>query len=179
MIAVGRRVEAHSETPAHASAPQSGAVKLMEELMNTRFAFGRTVALIALAAVGTATLQSAASSGLNGPTLKPLVATTSGGMPLSAQTLWAVIDETGTNIRSLPKTTTKSSHLGTGNYEVDFYENVDACSYQATVGPAGSGSSQGYVTVAARAGNAKGVFVATFNTSGAPADLPFHLAIHC
>jgi hypothetical protein len=152
----------------------------MEKVMNNRLVsrLGRTVALVALTALGTASLQSVASSGANGPMLKPLVATTGGGMPQTAQTLWAAVDATGANIHSFPKATT-SLHVSTGEFEVDFYEAVDGCSYQATVGPAGSGSESGYATVAARSGNAKGVYVETFNTSGVLTDLPFHLAVHC
>lgn len=154
----------------------------MEKHMQTGFVSrtGRTVALVALAAIGTATLQSVASSGANGPMLKPYnVAPTQAGMPQTAQTLWAAVDATGANVRSFPRATTTSSRTTVGNYEVDFYENVDACSYQATVGPAGSGIATGFATVAARSGNAKGVFVETFNANGAAADLPFHLAVHC
>ena len=147
--------------------------------MNIRLV-SRTLALAVLATVGTASLQSVAAPSINGPTqVRPYVAATSVGMPQSAQTLWAVVDPTGVNIRSLPKSTTTSTHLGTGQYEVDFYENVDSCAYVATVGPAGGGAASGYATVAARSGNAKGVFVETFNTSGTVADMPFHLAVHC
>jgi peptidoglycan hydrolase-like protein with peptidoglycan-binding domain len=107
------------------------------------------------------------------------VAGTGAGMPPTAQSLWAVVNPDGTLARGFPKTTTKSSTNGTGDYEVDFYENVDACNYQVTVGQPGTGTVQGYGTADARAGNTKGVFIQTFDSSGNLANLPFHLAVLC
>jgi hypothetical protein len=151
--------------------------------MNNRLIsrLARTAGLFALAAVATATLQSAAAPNANGPNLRPMpmnTTGTSGGMPPTSQIIWATVDATGTKINSFPKTTT-ATHLSTGDYEVDVYEAVETCSYQATVGVTGSGSAAGFATVAPRSGNTKGVFVSTFNTSGVATDEPFHLAIIC
>jgi len=141
-----------------------------------------TVVIAMVAAAGTVCLQAEAAAGINGPALQPYnVSATAAGMPLTAQTLWAVVAADGSNTRSFPRSpTTTSTRLALGAYEVDFYENVNACSYQVTVGNGGSGSPPvGYASVAARSGNAKGVFVQTYNLNGALVDEPFHLAVHC
>jgi hypothetical protein len=150
--------------------------------MNIRIScLKNAVAIAMVAAVGTVGLPMEASAGINGAAVQSYnVAATTAGMPVTAQTLWAVVTATGATTRSFPRATTTSSRLGAGSYEVDFYESVNACSYQVTLGNGSTGTPPtGYASVASRAGNSKGVFVQTFNLNGAPVDHPFHLAVHC
>ncbi|GAA0366741.1 hypothetical protein GCM10009541_06440 [Micromonospora gifhornensis] len=69
---------------------------------------------------------------------------------------------------------------GVGQYEVQFGSNVTGGVYVATIGrpdacciPAG-----GEAVVAARLQTPNGVFIQTRNSTGSPADLPFHLLVH-
>jgi hypothetical protein len=76
---------------------------------------------------------------------------------------------------------TSTTHLGTGAYEVLFDKDVHSCAFTASIGTTGAGAviNPGQVTVAGRAGNVNGVFVATVDRTGASADYPFHLAVMC
>jgi hypothetical protein len=65
----------------------------------------------------------------------------------------------------------------TGTYVVEFATPVSACAYTATLGTATTtATSPGRVTVSDLGGK---VGVQTFDPSGAPADLPFHLVVAC
>ena len=74
---------------------------------------------------------------------------------------------------------TRGGHtaVGSGVYTVGFVEDVSACVYDATLGSTDETVvPPGRVTVRNAAGQ---VEVHTFNASGAPADLPFHLIVAC
>ena len=92
---------------------------------------------------------------------------------------WAVVGSDGTIARKL--NAKSASHLDVGEYEVLFNSNVRGCAYTGTVGlPGSSGSSDpGYMTVVGRASNSKGVYIETFDSTGARADLGFHLLVSC
>ena len=103
---------------------------------------------------------------------------TTGGMPPTAQVLYAVVNSDATLARAFKAT--GSIKVGTGGYEVDFAHDVNACAYEATVGNAGTGNpAHASIVVAARAGNTKGVFVETKDSAGNLADNPFHLVVAC
>ena len=94
-----------------------------------------------------------------------------------ACTRWAVVDAAGNLIRNLGAVA--SSRLASGVYEVRFNKNVTHCAYVATIGLPGQGNPPpGEISVASSP-NANGVRVDTANDAGAPADRPFHLAVHC
>ena len=94
-----------------------------------------------------------------------------------ACTLWAVVDANGNLIRDLGAIA--SNRLNAGVYEVRFNRTVTRCAYVATIGLPGQGNPPpGEISVASSP-NPNGVRVDTANNAGAPADLPFHLAVHC
>ena len=67
--------------------------------------------------------------------------------------------------------------VGSGIYTVGFAESVSACAYSATLGSTdGTAVPAGRVTVTDADGL---VEVRTFDASGVPADLPFHLIVAC
>jgi hypothetical protein len=85
----------------------------------------------------------------------------------------AVLNASGSLARS--QGTTSAGDVGTGRYEV-FSQNVTACTYVACIGNPTAGVPTPFcsASVVPRNGNASGVGVATINTAGAAADLPFH-----
>jgi hypothetical protein len=110
------------------------------------------------------------------------VAGTAAGMPATAQVWYAVVNADGTLARAFPSGTSSSKIAGfDGSYEILFRQDLTGCSYTATIGNAGAGNpAHGSIVVAARAGNAKGVFVETRDTqSGPTVDHPFHLQVAC
>jgi hypothetical protein len=91
---------------------------------------------------------------------------------------WAVVEADGTLTRE--DNATGVIHLSTGTYEVDFNSKLKHCAWTAMISNSGSGTPlTGFIKAAARAGNIKGVFIATYDTAGAAADLPFHLNVTC
>lgn len=96
------------------------------------------------------------------------------------QALWAVVNSDGSLARAgCPGT---SSHAnGAGNYDVIFPRNIRSCAYQATIGePYGFGSiSASEITMAGDDDSVDGVYVATYNSSGAVTSEPFHVSVSC
>jgi hypothetical protein len=89
-------------------------------------------------------------------------------------TYWAVIERNGTIVRG--RNVVSAQRLNTGWYEVIFTDDVSNGVYQATIGRPGAGTEQtGEITVAARAGNANGVWIDTHDSSGNYADRSFHV----
>jgi hypothetical protein len=65
----------------------------------------------------------------------------------------------------------------TGSYVVGFGQSTSGCAYTATLGGTdGTAVAPGRVTVADAGGS---VAVRTYDSSGNPADLPFHLIVAC
>jgi hypothetical protein len=95
-----------------------------------------------------------------------------------ASTVYAVVNADGTLARGFRAAS--AQRLGLGNYEVVFKRDVTNAAYVASIGLAGSigAANPGEITVVGRNGNAKGVFVTTHSSAGAPADAGFHLAVH-
>jgi hypothetical protein len=95
-----------------------------------------------------------------------------------AKDQWAVVGADG----ALPRRNgaTAVTKLGTGDYEVAFGGNVTGCAYNATLGATDAADPPaGEVGVSARGGNANAVRVVTRDSSGSPADRPFHLTVNC
>jgi len=94
--------------------------------------------------------------------------------------LWAVIDSTGGLVRG--SDVVASSHLTTtGQYSIVFNQDVQNCSFVATLGATGSNGAvgPGVATVAGRTGNPDGVLVATYNATGGVTDSSFDVAAVC
>lgn len=139
--------------------------------------------LVALVALGGA--YAAGRDSGNNPTNAPVpsgpaIIGTTEGMPPTAQLWFAVVNADGTVARGFPISPT-ATHISTGTYEVDFKTGITACAYNGTIGLSGtSGASvPGLITVVGRAGNPKGIFVQTFNATGALTDLGFHIEVAC
>ena len=88
--------------------------------------------------------------------------------------LWAKVGSDGT-FQSGAGVTASVTQGSTGDYEVDFTQDVSNCAYIATLQNGGAGT----VTTATRATNNFGVWVATFNTAGDPAQEAFSLSVYC
>jgi hypothetical protein len=72
-----------------------------------------------------------------------------------------------------------SAKLGTGEYQVIFHTDVTQCAYIGTVGMPTIKATDGFLTTALKAGTTDGVFVETFDATGAVADRNFHLEVVC
>lgn len=98
---------------------------------------------------------------------------------LAVSSGFAVVDSDGTLARG--QDAHSANHDGTGSYTVEFLHKVKGCAFTATTGLSGSVGDppNGFVTVAGAFGDAKGVFVSTFDAAGNPADLGFHLNVRC
>lgn len=98
---------------------------------------------------------------------------------LAVSSGFAVVDPNGTLVRG--SATQGAVRNGVGTYTVAFVHAVKNCAFTATTGLSGSVGDppNGFVTVAGANGNVKGVYVATFDASGNPADLGFHLNVRC
>ena len=95
-------------------------------------------------------------------------------------TLWAVVNANGT--LAYGNGAENSSWLGgAGVYEVDFDQNVAACSHVASLGLTSSTGSAagGSVTTVGRAGVPNGIFVTTYNATGVLTNESFHLSVQC
>jgi hypothetical protein len=94
------------------------------------------------------------------------------------QPLFAVVEADGTLNRG--SGVTSSTRTGTGNYVVDFGEDITGCAFLATLGVTGfAGTTSGVVDVAGAAGTTDSVFVDTEDPLGTQADRPFHLQVVC
>ena len=88
---------------------------------------------------------------------------------------FAVVNANGTLARG--NATSGGSGGSTGTYVVGFADAVGGCAFTATVGSSdGSSVPAGRATVHDAGGR---VAVQTYDASGAPADLPFHLIVAC
>jgi len=144
---------------------------------------------VALAVLGGAYAAGGGGNPTNGPSAPaapsgPAVVTgTQAGMPLTAQVLYAVVNADGTIARGLPRigpAAPTGTHIAVGAYAVHFFHDVTGCAYTATIGNAGTGNpAHGTIVVAARAGDANGVFVETRDLGGALGDHPFHVDVAC
>jgi hypothetical protein len=92
---------------------------------------------------------------------------------------FAVVDENAALVRD--KGATDATELTGSAYEVIFNRNVRNCAYVATLGEPSQLSEppSGEIGVAGRKGEPKGVYVVTFDSSGAASDEDFHLVVTC
>jgi hypothetical protein len=90
---------------------------------------------------------------------------------------FAVVESNGALVRGTALSAVRS---GVGTYSVEFAHAVKKCVFTATTGSTTTGTPpNGYVTVAGSGGDANGVFVATYDFTGTPADFSFHLNVRC
>ncbi len=93
----------------------------------------------------------------------------------------AVVNADGTLARASVAGVT-SATAGPNDYVVDFGRDISACSFVATIGLSGQSGieSPGFITVVGAAvALGEGVFVSTYDTSGADATRGFHLQVSC
>ena len=100
-----------------------------------------------------------------------------GGLPLTAQVFFAVVEANGTLVRGVGAVS--SARLGVGTYQVVFSQDVTGSAYLGTIGLTGNAgtSPAGQIAVVGRNGIPAGVYVQTFNATGAAADRSFHLSV--
>lgn len=96
---------------------------------------------------------------------------------------FARVDEQG-DVRSPTPPGITAEETVLGAYEVDFGQNLDFCSYQATLGLwgtpfVGSPSTTGFVAVTRVSGSPSKIGVRTRDANGDPAQRPFHLQVTC
>lgn len=95
----------------------------------------------------------------------------------------AVVDSSGALQRGFRAT--GASHLATGQYEVDFSQDVTQCGFTGSIGAPGTASSNatmppaGSITITGRQGNANAVLVLTFDAHAVAADNGFHVVAAC
>jgi len=98
-----------------------------------------------------------------------------------AVTLSAAVLPGGNFARSQGTSGPVSTHTNPGVYKVDFNRDVTACYAVATISrsPAQTASGEIATEMGSGAGDRNSVYVYTSNSSGALADLPFHLIVTC
>ncbi|MFC0005799.1 hypothetical protein [Micromonospora siamensis] len=91
---------------------------------------------------------------------------------------WAVVSANGTLLRGSPEVFS-AKRYSTGQYQIIFRYTVSGKGYGATVGTTDQYNvpPPGEAAVAPRNGTVNAVFVATYSSSGALADKPFHLVV--
>lgn len=97
-----------------------------------------------------------------------------------ATRMWAVVNgSNGTLVRGNRATT--STRSSTGTYQVRFDQNIRSCAYVAQIGDfdASGTESPGFLTTVGEGASVNGVFINTYNSSGAAADRSFHLRVIC
>jgi hypothetical protein len=95
---------------------------------------------------------------------------------VAAARFFAAVAASGTPVRG-NATTFDHTSVGSGSYSIGFAQNVSSCVYGATLGTTDpSTTSAGRVVVRDDGGR---VGVQTYDASGSPADLPFHLIVTC
>jgi hypothetical protein len=97
-----------------------------------------------------------------------------------ATRMWAVVNgSNGTLVRGNRATT--STRSSTGTYQVRFDQNIRSCAYVAQIGDfdAAGTESPGFITTVGEGASVNGVFINTYNSSGATADRSFHLRVIC
>jgi hypothetical protein len=162
-----------------------------------RIRLASAVAALGLLAVGvsvaTAGPSVAAGQPVTATHAQPLLSTASADLAAKAlatsgtrvtpnlvpSTLSAVVNSGGTLCGGQGFGVASADHLGTGIYEVFFNQAITSGVYVATVGLCGSSgaSAPGQITVVGRLGTSNGLFVETFNSAGASADLGFHVVV--
>ena len=92
--------------------------------------------------------------------------------------VFAVINADGTRVRGQA---VSSSRISTGAYEVRWNRNITTCAWTGTLGLGGfiGGVGPGMIAVTGRAGTNNGVFVETFDRTGASTDEPFTVLVVC
>ncbi|MGH3697718.1 MAG: hypothetical protein ACRDRX_27690 [Pseudonocardiaceae bacterium] len=99
--------------------------------------------------------------------------------PGCACTLYAVVRDNGDLVRGCQALDANKPAGTVGVYGVRFNRAVENCAWVATIGLDDDGvPPRGHISVAGLA-NPDGVQVRTFDCDCKPADLPFHLAVHC
>jgi hypothetical protein len=94
------------------------------------------------------------------------------------ENIYAVVRADGGLIRSTAGAT--STKEGTGVYRVNFNRNVSGCAFSAGEHDGGTSfGTVGFTALATNGNTPNGVFVQTFNSSGAAADEEFHLIVTC
>jgi len=95
----------------------------------------------------------------------------------------AVINANATVARASTLTyhVTSVTSLGTGIYDLRFSHSIGGCAWFGTVG---LGTFSGFtgpaeITVTGRAGTNNGLYITTFNGTGAPTNEPFHVIVVC
>jgi len=139
-----------------------------------------------------AVARAATSPRVPGPALKPdpMVPLTPdprwGVENCCVREFWAVIDRDASLVRG--RNVVRTTHLGTGIYEVFFTGDVSNGAFVATIGRPGIATEPpGEITVALRCcpgfgaftpfDDNKGVWIQTFDSSGKPRDTSFHLIV--
>jgi hypothetical protein len=97
----------------------------------------------------------------------------------SAQTMFAVVSADGTLARGYGVAFTSPDQPG--QYDILFNRGVAKCAYVATLGSSGrrGGPPVGFVGVVGLVGHKAGVYVQTYNRSGALKPAGFHLVVSC
>ena len=97
---------------------------------------------------------------------------------LDGPTYWAVVNATPSVVRS-GQGNTSAGDNGVGATTVDFNRNITDCAFEATIAQPGDESigDRGFIKVTR--GGTDSVFVVTESSAPAPAERPFHLAVHC
>jgi hypothetical protein len=135
--------------------------------------FGAFVLALAVAAIGVS-----AQDGANGgPGEDQVGAAGPGGKGKLGP--WAVVNANGTEARG--EQILSTANVGLGAYEVITTKNVSLCAFVAVIGSSASSGTEptGQITTVRRVGTTNGIFIATTDSAGNPANRGFHLMTVC
>jgi hypothetical protein len=106
------------------------------------------------------------------------VPATAAGLPPTAQTFYAVVNQNGSLARGFQAVS--SARITTGQYQVLLSHDLTGSAFIASIGDPGSLviPPGGEISVVGRLGAPSGVFIATRDSSGNLADRGFHLTVH-
>jgi hypothetical protein len=92
---------------------------------------------------------------------------------------WAIVNGSGSLARGV--NATSAGRLGPGQYEVIFNQDVQNCTWHATIGDPTNiaAGNAGFANTGRRPGNVAGVRVNTRNAAGGLADRNFHVLVIC
>jgi hypothetical protein len=99
----------------------------------------------------------------------------------SAQTMFAVVNADGSLARGYGVASSSFVAATPGIYKVIFKRGVTKCGYVATLGSSGSTGTPpiGEIGVVGMKGHKAGVYVRTYDSSGATTAAGFHLVVTC
>ncbi len=147
--------------------------------MRNKLAVVGALVLTAATCLGIGIAQGASTPANSGAVHNTSIAPAAAAFKGSAATLFAVVRADGSLARGYGALS--SAPEGTGSYQVLFKRGMRKCAYVVTLGSNTSSGTPpiGYAGVVGRNGHVNGVYVQTFDATGALTAAGFHIIVSC